>query len=149
MILRRGTSGLPVAAMILALFCLAPTAGDVGGCGTTPTALDPDAFAFARKTEDCLRCSACGLSTPRCLRACDSTLPPETVVPPTCAPLQHDGEVCIRALDAASCSKYATYVDPLSPAIPSECDFCRSVDASTAPPPSFATGPDAAAEAGP
>jgi hypothetical protein len=136
--------------MGLALFCLAPTAGDVGGCGTTPTALDPGIFAAARKTEDCQRCTACGLSTPRCLRACDPGAPPETIVPSTCAPLQHDGEVCLRALDAASCSSYATYVDPIAPATPSECDFCRNVDATAPPPPSFGNAPDAApAEAGP
>jgi hypothetical protein len=44
--------------------------------------------------------------------------------------------VCLRALEAASCGTFATYVDDLAPAVPSECDFCR-----VAPPAPPATAP--------
>jgi hypothetical protein len=114
------------AAAIVAIAVLpAPTVGDIGGCGKTATALDPGVFAHARKTVDCRRCSECALGSERCVRACDPQQPSDVDIPPTCHPLYHDGEVCIRALEAASCSDYATYVDDVAPAIPSECDFCR------------------------
>jgi hypothetical protein len=118
--------------VVLGLLCMAPTAGDIGGCGTEPTALDPTAFALARKDQDCERCQDCGLATPRCTRSCDPSLPPDTSLPSTCLALEHDGEVCLRALHAASCTAYATYVDD-APATPSECDFCKE-----APPPGSA-----------
>jgi hypothetical protein len=121
--------------LVLALLCMAPTAGDVGGCGTEPTALDPAIFALARKGEDCERCRECGLGVPRCLRACDPTKPPETNFPSTCHPLAHDGDVCLRALHVAACDAYATYVDELAPATPSECQFCQ-----IAPPPGTLPG---------
>jgi hypothetical protein len=112
-------------ALVLGVLCLAPTAGDIGGCGTEVTALDPVAFAAARKDEDCARCRECGLGAPRCQRACDPVRPPETSLPTTCRPIAHDGDVCLRALRAASCEAYATYVDEVAPAIPSECEFCK------------------------
>ncbi|MBX3202162.1 MAG: hypothetical protein KF894_28795 [Labilithrix sp.] len=109
---------------VLGVLSMAPTAGDVGGCGTEVTALDPLAFALARKDMDCERCAECGLETARCRRACDPASEVETVIPPTCQPLRHDGVVCIRKLHAASCSAYATYVDD-APSTPSECEFCK------------------------
>jgi hypothetical protein len=112
---------------------MAPTPGDVGGCGKEATELDPVAYADTRKVTDCNRCRACALGTARCARACDDTQPPEIQLPSTCRPLYHDGEVCIRALKAASCSDYASYMDDVAPSIPSECDFCRV-------PPPAATG---------
>jgi len=128
--------------IVLGVLCMAPTAGDVGGCGTEIEALDPLAFALARKDMDCARCKECGLRSARCERACDPARDPETRIPATCQPLKHDGRVCIRALDAASCGSYASYVDDASPSTPTECEFCKvvpegplpgfSVDASTA-----------------
>ncbi len=127
---------LTVVVVVLALLSMAPAVGDVGGCGEQATPLDVAEFAQARKEEDCLRCTECGLTTPRCARACNEELAPETLVPETCKPLRHDGDVCLRALHAASCDKYATYVDENAPAAPSECRFCR-----LAPPPaSFTDG---------
>lgn len=114
-----------IAVVVLGVLSMAPTAGDVGGCGTEVTALDPLAFAVARKDMDCERCRECGIDSGRCQRACDPTKPVETNIPATCLPLQHDGEVCIRALHAASCGAYRTYVDELSPSTPSECEFCK------------------------
>ena len=102
-----------------------PTVGDVGGCGRTATELDEAAFAHGRKVVDCRRCGDCGLSTARCQRACDLKAPGDAVFPTTCRPLRHDGEVCLDALLAASCSDYALYVDDGSRAVPSECEFCR------------------------
>jgi hypothetical protein len=117
--------GWTLAGAILALLCMAPTAGDVGGCGTEVTALDPRAFALARKDEDCNRCRECDLRSPRCGRACDPTKDVDTSIPPTCQPIRHDGEVCLRALRSASCDAYASYVDDVAPATPSECEFCK------------------------
>ncbi len=116
-----------IVVVVLGVLSMAPTAGDVGGCGTEVKTLDPLAFAVARKDMDCARCQDCGIDTPRCQRACDPSKPVETSIPSTCSPLQHDGEVCIRALDAASCDAYRTYVDELAPSTPSECQFCKVV----------------------
>lgn len=112
-------------AAILGVLSMAPTVGDVGGCGRQATELDGAAFGQARKELDCERCGACGLGTSRCQGACDATQPPETALPQTCRPLLHDGEVCIRALGAASCDDYASYMDDVAPSLPSECEFCR------------------------
>ena len=124
-----------VIVVFLGVLSMAPTAGDVGGCGAEVTALDRDAFARVRKATDCERCQECGLGTARCLRSCDPQKPPETNIPSTCEPLLHDGEVCIRALRAVSCASYATYVADFSPSTPSECEFCRS---GSAPSPALA-----------
>ena len=127
---------LVVIAGFLAMLCMAPTAGDVGGCGREATDLDADDYAFARKTNECGRCRECGVHTARCERACDPAKPPDIALPATCKPVRRDGEVCLRAIDAVSCDKFATYVDDLAPATPSECDFCRIKP--EPPPPSFA-----------
>jgi hypothetical protein len=117
--------GSVLVAALLGVLTMAPTVGDVGGCGREATSLDRDNYAAARKEDDCRRCGECGIDTARCQRACDPALAPEIVVPDTCRPLLHDGEVCLRALRAASCGAYATYMDDEAPAIPSECAFCR------------------------
>jgi hypothetical protein len=119
---------------LLALLCMAPTAGDIGGCGTEVTDLDAGAFALARKDEDCRRCRECGLGTARCQRSCDPTKPSETSIPDTCKPVQHDGQVCLRALRAASCDAYATYVDDVAPSTPGECEFCKIPPPAPPPP---------------
>jgi hypothetical protein len=111
--------------VVLGILSMAPTAGDVGGCGAEVKALDPVSYALARKDMDCERCKECGIGTARCQRACDPAKPTESTIPKTCLPLQHDGEVCIRALAAASCESYSTYVDDVSPSTPSECEFCK------------------------
>jgi hypothetical protein len=131
-----------IAVVLLALLSLAPTAGDVGGCGSEASALDVEQFAADRKESDCLRCRECAIDVPRCRRACDPAAPPETGFPNTCRPLDHDGVVCLRALRAASCDAYSTYVGDV-PAIPSECEFCKVVPP-TGLPPRFAG--DASAE---
>ena len=120
---------------VLALFCMAPTAGDIGGCGSEVQALDPTVFAGARKELDCRRCAECSVSTARCKSACDPNKPPDTAIPKTCEPLFHDGEVCLRRLDAVSCDVYKTYVSDVAPSTPSECEFCK--EAQPEPAPSF------------
>lgn len=130
--MRRGRL-LVAATAVLGLLSAAPTVGDVGGCGREASYLDVDRFAQARKLEDCERCQECGLESARCGRACDPKAPPDVAIPVTCKPLLHDGEVCLRALQAAGCDAYRSYVDDDAPTLPSECRFCR-----IAPPP--ATG---------
>jgi hypothetical protein len=110
---------------VLAVLFAAPTVGDIGSCGVTPTLLDERLFANARKAVDCQRCTECGLTTQTCVRACDSNAPSDVSWPPTCHPLLQDGNVCVRALRAASCSDYAGFVDDVAPTEPSECDFCH------------------------
>jgi hypothetical protein len=114
-----------VTALVFLVFGTGPAVGDVGGCGKTATELDEGAFRHGRKVVDCRRCTDCGLTTSRCARACDANDPGDVAFPPTCRPLYHDGEVCLRALLASSCSDYAAYVDDGAPAVPSECAFCR------------------------
>ena len=132
---RRGVSFVVA---VLGVLLMAPTVGDTGGCGRTVSELDRDRYANARKLEDCQRCQECGLTTARCGRACDPAQAPEIALPLTCSPLYHDGEVCLRALGAASCDTYATYVDDDAPATPSECDFCQVPPPPPAGTPTFA-----------
>ncbi|HXN34033.1 MAG TPA: hypothetical protein VN894_19335 [Polyangiaceae bacterium] len=118
---------LVLAGAVALVFGAAPTVGDIGSCSQPVTDLDPQSFAVARKNVDCQRCTECALTDRTCRNACDPTAPGTAGWPVTCRPLEHDGEVCIRALQAASCSDYAGYVDDAAPTIPTECDFCHVV----------------------
>jgi hypothetical protein len=115
--------------MVVALTALvlgaAPTVGDIGTCGQQAVALDSRVFAAQRKSVDCQRCAECALSTQTCRRACDPRAPSNVGWPNTCYPLAEDGDVCIRALKAASCSDYASFVADAEPTAPTECDFCH------------------------
>ena len=115
--------------MLLAVLALVlgagATVGDIGSCGSAAVDLDPDAFANARKNVDCKRCTECRINTETCKSACDANAPPTAGWPSTCHPLLQDGEVCLRALLAAHCSDYATFVNDAAPTVPTECDFCR------------------------
>jgi hypothetical protein len=104
------------------LFCLAPTPGDIGGCGQTAEDLDPTAFFRSKQGIECTRCEECGLVTAACSRACDR-VPVPSDFPPGCYPLVHDGTVCLRALTQGSCAAHREVMqDP--PSVPSECNFC-------------------------
>lgn len=121
----KGPSRISVVVVgVLGVLAMAPTVGDTGGCGRTATDLDRGRYANGRKLQDCERCEECSITNARCLRACDPKQPPEIVLPVTCQPLYHDGEVCLRALAASSCDDFATYVDDDAPVTPSECEFC-------------------------
>ena len=104
-------------------FCAAPTPGDVGGCGQPAAELDPEIFFATKDSFDCQRCDECELSTSACERACGEILT-QSEFPEDCVPLVHDGEVCLRALLAASCDDYATYVREEAAQTPTECNFC-------------------------
>ena len=119
---------LVLAASLALVFGAAPTVGDVGACGKTASDLDFAAFARARKEIDCGRCTECAIASDHCRRACDLAQPSDVAFPPSCHPLLHDGEVCVRALRSASCADYATYVDDVAPQVPTECDFCHAND---------------------
>jgi hypothetical protein len=111
-------------AAIALVFCTGPTPGDVGGCGQEPDNLDPPTFFATKKAIDCARCEECGFVTQSCLDACDQTVPWETEFPEDCFPLVHDGEVCLRALQYASCGEYEEYMSDVAPTTASECNFC-------------------------
>lgn len=118
---RRGSRAF--AALMLALLCAAPTAGDIGGCGQEAVALDEAKF-FAQKARiDCGRCQDCGLSTDTCVAACEGPSP-SAAFPEGCLPLVHDGEVCLRALSDASCEEAARFVADRGATTPTECNFC-------------------------
>jgi hypothetical protein len=118
---------LAIATVVALGFCIAPTVGDVGGCGATASSLDFATYSFDRKVIDCQRCKQCGLTSNTCKIACTRDAPSNVSWPPSCKPLQHDGDVCIRSLRAASCGDYASFVDDVAPAEPTECDFCHLV----------------------
>lgn len=136
--------GARVFVAVTAIFFLAaPTAGDFG-CFTTPVAdLDPNKFFLAKQADDCAACTDCGFyhvevpdgggqpqtlfDTQACARACGP--PMGGTFPDLCYPLVQDGEVCLRALEAASCSDYQSYVADEGATIPTECDFCPPRDA--------------------
>jgi hypothetical protein len=111
------------------VFGVGASVGDIGSCGQAPEDLDAATFARARKTVDCERCTECGLSTQRCVQACDADAGVTETFPPLCAPLYQDGIVCLRALLSASCSDYAAYVDDTQRLVPTECQFCRGGEA--------------------
>ncbi|MGH7296756.1 MAG: hypothetical protein ACRELB_17585 [Polyangiaceae bacterium] len=114
-------------AVLAAIFGAGPTVGDVGSCGTSATPLDEKTFVADRKALDCTRCRQCGLTTKTCADACDPGKPGTVAWPATCYPIEHDGQVCIDALEAASCSEYAAFVSDVAPTTPSECDFCHFI----------------------
>ena len=116
---------IAMAGVLAVVFGTAPTVGDIGSCGRAATELDQRAFAQARKAVDCQQCTACNLATQTCQSACDPEAPADVGWPVTCQPLEHDGEVCLRALQSSSCAAYKRFVDDLAPTVPTECDFCR------------------------
>jgi hypothetical protein len=108
--------------VLLALFSLAPTPGDIGGCGQTARDLDPQVFFDSKQTIECRRCEECSIRTPACEAACDAADVPDQF-PDGCYPLVHDGTVCLRALTQSSCEEHRKVMsDP--PRVPSECNFC-------------------------
>ena len=116
---RRATRSLLAA---LVLFCLAPTPGDIGGCGQTAQDLDPQVFFESKQSIECQRCQECSLRTRACETACDDG-PVPAQFPDGCYPLVHDGTVCLRALTQGSCEAHSKVMgDP--PRVPSECNFC-------------------------
>lgn len=115
---------LAATALVALVFGTGPTVGDVGGCGQSATALNESRFVSARKKVDCQRCQECGIETARCASACDPKQPSDVGFPAGCAPLLHDGEVCLDALLAASCGDYASYVSDQFREVPTECQFC-------------------------
>jgi len=110
-------------AVALVFFAAAPTAGDIGSCGQAENDLDPGKFFLAKQMVDCQRCQDCALDSKLCRLACLNTLTFSTF-PPGCVPLEHDGEVCVDALAAASCADYARYMADEGATIPTECNFC-------------------------
>ncbi len=109
-------------AFLLLVLVAAPTAGDIGSCGQEIEDLDPGRFFEAKADVDCRRCDECQLTTQACERACAAT--PGAELPDGCYPLVHDGEVCLNALEAASCADYAVYVADSGGSVPTECNFC-------------------------
>ena len=100
--MRRARASFVVA--LLGVLCMAPTVGDIGGCGTRgdrarSRSLRERAKGGGLRALQGVR----ALGAARCERACDPNAAPGDELPPTCRPLFHDGEVCLRALRAASC----------------------------------------------
>lgn len=125
---------LGFAAMVLAVLSMAPTPGDIGGCGQPAEELqNQELFFRAMQAADCSACERCGFSTKSCGDACGGLkgLPPK--FPDGCVPLVHDGEVCLRRLQEDSCDDYSRYIvdDERGDVVPltlrprpSECQFC-------------------------
>lgn len=109
--------------LVVLAFCAAPVPGDVGGCGQRAEELDPVAFFASKQFVDCSRCTECSLRTETCERVCMGG-PVQSTFTEGCLALVHDGEVCLRALLAASCSDYESFVRDQGASTPSECDFC-------------------------
>lgn len=123
---------LALAAALTALLCSAATPGDIGGCGQPAEELDARVFYSSLQATDCRACRSCGVTSATCDAACDSTSPTPGAFPTGCAPLAHDGEVCLRRLQEADCDEYAPIVaDGASGVVsltsrprPTECQFC-------------------------
>ncbi len=119
----RALGGRRAVLLALAGACLAPTPGDIGGCGQPVEDLDARAFFRAKAQVDCDACGECGLKSDACAVACSGGTGEEQFEE-GCYPLLHDGEVCLRALRHGSCEDYASYVADVAPTTPTECDFC-------------------------
>jgi hypothetical protein len=119
---RQRSRAAPLLAALGALICLAPTPGDIGGCGQAAEDLDPATFYLSKQTIECDRCRECRIRTPACEAAC-SAEPVPTEFPEGCFPLVHDGTVCLRALTRASCDDHREFSGE-PPSVPSECNFC-------------------------
>lgn len=111
----------------LAIFCLAPTPGDIGGCGQTARDLDPDVFFTSKRAVECRRCRECSLRTPACELSCEEGVELPAEFPDGCFPLVHDGTVCLRRLTQSSCEDHAKVMGE-PPRVPSECNFCPALD---------------------
>ena len=119
---------LAIAGLAAIVFGAAPTVGDVGACGRSATLLDETTFAKARKTVDCQRCTQCRFDTQTCTAACNPNAPTDVAWPPSCEPLEHDGEVCAWTLwPPHRRGDYAAFGRDVGPTLPSECDFCHDV----------------------
>jgi hypothetical protein len=70
------------------------------------------------------RIALTGLALLFCMAPTPGDVPVQTAFPDRCVPLVHDGEVCLRALQYASCDDYRAYVSDVSPSVPTECNFC-------------------------
>jgi hypothetical protein len=123
LVARRERSKIALALLVL-VFCTAPTPGDVGGCGQKPAELDAPTFFASKARLDCNRCNECQLGSAACNVACQFPERYPVLFPERCVPLVHDGEVCLRALLYASCSDYSGYMSDGSPSVPTECNFC-------------------------
>lgn len=110
-------------AITLLFFTAAPTAGDIGSSCQPEDDLDPVRFWGTKQALDCQRCDECQITSMACSRACSPGLI-FTDFPRSCAPVEHDGEVCIDALAVASCADYQAYMADEGSSIPTECDFC-------------------------
>jgi len=117
---RRTTGAVALWSLVL---LTAPVAGDIGSCNQAIEELDPALFFAEKQRVDCERCLDCELQTQACSAACAGA-PLPAGFDPGCYPLAQDGEVCLRALRAASCDEYARYVDDEAPEAPTECNFC-------------------------
>ncbi len=115
----RRSLALPLALV----FCLAPTAGNIGSCGQEAVLLDADKFFANKQYVDCSRCTECAIFTGQCDLACGK-IALVGVFPEGCFPLVHDGEVCLDALGVASCDDYASYMADEAATTPYECNFC-------------------------
>jgi hypothetical protein len=70
------------------------------------------------------RCDECDVRTVPCKQAHDKNRVIPSTFPRGCAPVVHDGEVCLRALESLSCDAFAQSVVENDAVIPTECDFC-------------------------
>lgn len=110
--------------VVLVTLVMAPTPGDIGGCGQPAEQLDPRVFYASKNDIDCTRCDDCKLAFTSCDKACDPSTEVPTSFPGGCYPLVHDGEVCLRALVNASCDDYLHFMDDQELGTPTECNFC-------------------------
>lgn len=109
--------------LLVLFFTAAPTAGDIGSCSQPENDLDPLKFFAVKQDIDCQRCQECQISTKACQRACDVGLSIRDFAP-GCVPLEHDGVVCVDALEASSCSDYESFMADQDSTAPTECQFC-------------------------
>lgn len=130
---RRPSRPVVLVAALLGVLAMAPTPGDIGGCGQPAEDLDQKLFYASLRLADCAACDRCGLDTATCRDACGAE-PPAIVplFPQDCAPLAHDGEVCLRRIQVTGCDDIAAsmaddegrVVPVTERPRPSECQFC-------------------------
>ena len=109
-------------AIVALLFLAAPTAGDIGSCNQTLSALDPAKFSAVKQNIDCNKCLTCGFTTHPCMAACGVTAVKITFPKGAACRWKRTARVWPRRPRRGGVRRrYASYVADTGSTTPTEC----------------------------